>query len=97
MRHLKPLAIIAAIVLAVSGSYAQAKPGGAAVDSTGGMASSHMGRQELSNTNGPKATDRDKGLDRAADRGNKAAAKHSKTAHPKKHSKIAHHKRAGTY
>ncbi|HYT15061.1 MAG TPA: hypothetical protein VEL80_01545, partial [Burkholderiales bacterium] len=65
------------MILGASGTCAYAR-GGAGGSPAGGMAGSHMSKQGLANTNGPMAADRDKGLDRAADRRNKEAAEHSK-------------------
>lgn len=92
MFSLRPLVLISTLLLAVSASCAYAKPGGAAGPSDG-MAGSHMGKQGLANTNGPNATDRDKGLGRAADKRNEEAADHSNAGHPKKHTKADYHKR----
>lgn len=91
MRNAKPLALLIAALVLVPCTYAKQSSG--AVGPTGGMAGSHMTNQGLANTNGPNATDRDKGLDRAADRRNEEATEHSKAMHPKKHMKLAHHKR----
>lgn len=85
MRNLKSLILITTIVFGVSGTSVYAKPGGAGGGPAGGMADGHMSQQGLSNTNGPQAADRDKGLDRAADRSNTKAATHSKTGMSKKH------------
>src|SRR5712692_10630483 len=87
MRNLKSLILIATMVLGASGTCAYARPGGAGGGSAGGMAGSHMSQQGLANTNGPRAADRDKGLDRAADRRNEEAAEHSKAGQSKKHMK----------
>ncbi len=87
MRNLKSLILIATMVLGASGTCAYARPGGAGGGSAGGMAGTHMSQQGLANTNGPMAADRDKGLDRAADRRNKEAAEHSKAGQSKKHMK----------
>ncbi len=86
MRNLKSLILIATMVLGASGTCAYAR-GGAGGSPAGGMAGSHMSKQGLANTNGPMAADRDKGLDRAADRRNKEAAEHSKAGQSKKHKK----------
>ncbi len=87
MRNLKSLILIATIVLGASGTCAYARPGGAGGGSAGGTAGTHMSQQGSANTNGPMAADRDKGLDRAADRRNKEAAEHSKSGQSKKHMK----------
>ena len=84
MRNLVKLLIsIAAMVFGASGTSVYARPGGAGGGPSGGMAGSHMSQQGLANTNGPQAADRDKGLDRAADRRNKEVAAHSKTGKSK--------------
>ena len=87
MRNLKSLILIATMVLGVSGTCVYARPGGAGGGSAGGMSGSHMNPKGLANTSGPRAADRDKGLDRAADRRNKEAAEHSKAGQSKKHMK----------
>lgn len=92
MRNLKPVVLIATLCFALSGSYAYAGPGGSGAGPAGGMSGSHMGKQELGNTNGPNAIDRDKGLGRAADRRNTEAAEHNQVGHPKQHATIAHRK-----
>ena len=87
MRDLKPLILIATMLLGASGTCAYAKPGGAGGGSAGGVSGSRISQQGLANTNGPRAADRDKGLDRAADRRNVEAAEHSKAGQSKKHMK----------
>lgn len=91
MRNAKPLALLIAALVLVPCTYA--KQSGGSGGPTGGMIGSPMNNQGLTNTNGPNATDRDKGLDRAADRRNEEAAEQSKAVHPKKYMKLAHHKR----
>jgi len=85
--NLKPLILIATMVLGASGTCAYAKPGGAGGGSAGGVSGSRISQQGLANTNGPRAADRDKGLARAADRRNAEAAEHSKAGQSKKHMK----------
>ena len=87
MRNLKSLILIATMVLGAPSTCAYARPGGAGGGSAGGMAGSHMSQPGSANTNGPMAADRDKGLDRAADRRNEEAAEHSKAGQSKKHMK----------
>lgn len=53
---------------------------GSASGHLGGLSGSHISTQGSANTNGPNASDRDTGLDRAQDRMSDAALKHSKAS-----------------
>ncbi len=80
----RTLAVVAAFLLAATSvaAFARGGGGGSGIGSSGGlsggMSSKHMGASGLSNTNGPNATDRDKGLARAEDRQSAAGASHEK-------------------
>lgn len=58
--------LLASAIASSYGAAAFARGGGGAP--AGGVSSDHMSTQGQSSTNGPNATDRDKGLDRAEDR-----------------------------
>jgi hypothetical protein len=66
-------ALIASIVLAAATGSAFAR--GEAPGGFGGASSSHGSTQEIRNSNGPNAMDRDKGVARAQDRRNSHAMK----------------------
>ena len=76
-----PAMLAAALAIAPVAAFARganANPGGASA--------SHMSSQGAANTNGPNATDRDKGLARAEDRMSAQGLAHEKaTTHATKH------------
>lgn len=92
---MKKISLIAAAMLASFSLAAHAAHGGAAGGGNmGGMSSPHMSSQGMTNTNGPSSADRDRGLDRAADRRNAEATSHEnadtaqgKHKHTSKHTK----------
>ncbi len=53
---------------------------GSASGHFGGLSSSHISTQGSANTNGPNASDRDMGLDRAQDRMSDEGMKHNKAS-----------------
>lgn len=71
------LAVVAACLLAGASLAVFAAPGGGG-SAPGGMSGGHMSAAGLANTNGPQATDRDKGQERAEDRRSAAGASHEK-------------------
>ena len=79
--------ILLAVVMAVAPTtFAKGGHG-----NPGGQSASHMSSQGLANSNGPKAADRDKALDRAEDRRSAQGQAHQKaTTHAtKRHGKKA--------
>jgi hypothetical protein len=76
-----PTILVTAVAVASTAAFAN----------RGGQAASHMSSQGVVNSNGPHSMDRDKGLDRAADRRSPQGLAHEKaTTHATKH----HGKRA---
>jgi len=75
---LKILSLLAAGFMASLSLTAYAANNVAGGGHMGGTSAQHMSSSGLGNTNGPNATDRDKGQDRAEDRRNAHATKHAK-------------------
>ena len=73
----KKLLVIAVSLLAGTSFAAFAAQGGGG-GKAGGMSSSHISSQGLTNTNGPDAADRDKGRQRAEDRMSAEGLSHDK-------------------
>lgn len=74
---MKNLSLVAAALLASLSLSAYAAHNGAGGGGhMGGMSSQHMSSHGMTNTNGPDATDRAKGIDRAAERRNAEATSH---------------------
>lgn len=84
------LAVVAACLLAGASLAVFAAPGGGGGGAPGGMSGGHMSAAGLTNTNGPQATDRDKGQERAEDRRSAAGASHEK-AQPAQAKSKRHH------
>lgn len=70
----------AAILLTTTSVATLAHSGGGGGGQFGGTSSQHIGSEGLKNTNGANAVDRDKGLQRSADRASLKGLAH-KTAH----------------
>ncbi|WP_202635555.1 hypothetical protein [Rugosibacter aromaticivorans] len=91
----KRIFVIATTVFLASTSvttFARGGPGGGGhAGSMGGMSPEHISSQGMQNTNGPDASDRDKGLERAEDRMSQEGLTHEKAGAA--HSK---HKRHGS-
>lgn len=77
---LRKLSLLAASVIASISLTAFAAHNGAGGGHMGGVSAQHMNSKGLSNTNGPEAVDRDKGLSRADERRNASAALHEHAA-----------------
>ena len=77
------LPVVTAVTLAIAPAATYARSAGA---NPGGMSASHISSQGAANTNGPNATDRDKGLERAGDRMSAQGQAHAKsTQHTSTH------------
>lgn len=92
----RKLSIAIGCLLAAASATALAGHGsaGAAAGSAGGMSVGHMSSSGLSNSNGPEAADRDKGLARAEDRRSASGTSHEKAQHAG--GKTRHHHRHTT-
>jgi hypothetical protein len=73
---------IAVFLMAVffvgASSIVMARAGAGGGGHVGGVSAGHISEQGLTNTNGPDAADRDKGLDRAEDRMSQQGIEHQK-------------------
>jgi hypothetical protein len=70
----KVLSLVFSVALIGASSYAFAKHDA----NKGGQSDAHMSTQGAENTNGPEATDRDKGQERAADQRSEQGAENEK-------------------
>lgn len=83
------VALMASPVMARGGSGGAGMGAGAGMGGLGGQPSAHISTQGSLNTNGPNATDRDFGRDRASDRANANADLDTKTTDTKTGTKMA--------
>jgi hypothetical protein len=84
----KNACIIGAAILLTSASvttFARGGGGGGGGTHFGGASSQHISSEGMKNTNGANAADRDKGLQRSADRANQKGLTHKKTNKGKAH------------
>jgi hypothetical protein len=82
----KNACIIGAAILLTSASVTTfARGGGGGGTHSGGTSSQHISSEGMKNTNGANAADRDKGLQRSADRANQKGLTHKKTNKGKAH------------
>jgi len=82
----KNACIIGAAILLGSASVTTfARAGGGGGTHFGGASSQHISSEGMKNTNGANAADRDKGLQRSADRANQKGLTHKKTNKGKAH------------
>ena len=79
MRTMLGTAAVSACVALTANAYARDGANANVGANAGGMSSSHIGAQGSANTNGPNATDRNYGVDRAQDRANANANVHTHT------------------